>query len=78
MRKPGGNPYCYFSVAADGTVKVDNENSMSGIRDVISDPASNAPTSMYSISGSKLASPSQSNIVIMKNGKDVRKVIVNR
>lgn len=78
VRKPGGNPYCYFSVAADGTVKVDNENSLSGIRDVISDPASNAPTSMYSISGSKLASPSQSNIVIMKNGKDVRKVIVNR
>ena len=79
IRKYGGNYYCYFSVAADGTVKVDNENSLSGIHDVIYSPASNAQTTIYSIDGRKLDSTSSSNVVIMKNGKDVRKVInVNR
>ena len=75
VRKPGGDYYCYFSVAADGTVKVDNENSLSGIHDVIYSPASNAQTTIYSIDGRKLDSTSSSNVVIMKNGKDVRKVI---
>lgn len=78
IRKPGGNYYCYFSVDADGKVKVDNDNSLSGIRDVVSAPASNAPTAIYSIGGRKLATPAHSGVVIMKNGKDVRKVIVNR
>ncbi|MDO5129542.1 MAG: C10 family peptidase [Prevotellaceae bacterium] len=79
VEKPGGKAYCYFSVAADGTVKVDNENSLSGIHDVIYSPASNAPTAIYSIDGRKIDSSSSSNVVIMKNGKDVRKVInVNR
>ncbi len=75
VRKPGGDYYCYFSVAADGTVKVDNENSLSGIHDVIYSPASNAPTAIYSIDGRKIDSSSSSNVVIMKNGKGVRKVI---
>ena len=75
VRKPGGDYYCYFSVAADGTVKVDNENSLSGIHDVIYSPASNAQTTIYSIDGRKLDSTSSSNVVIMKNGKGVRKVI---
>ena len=75
VRKPGGDYYCYFSVAADGTVKVDNENSLSGIHDVIYSPASNAQTTIYSIDGRKIDSSSSSNVVIMKNGKGVRKVI---
>ena len=75
MRKPGGDYYCYFSVAADGTVKVDNENSLSGIHDVIYSPASNASAAIYSIDGRKIDSSSSSNVVIMKNGKGVRKVI---
>ena len=75
VRKLGGDYYFYFSVAADGTVKVDNENSLSGIHDVIYSPASNASAAIYSIDGRKLDSPSSSNVVIMKNGKGVRKVI---
>ena len=78
VRKPGGDYYCYFSVAADGTVKVDNENSLTAIHSVTA-PTSSTPSAIYSLDGRKLDSTSSSNVVIMKNGKDVRKVInVNR
>lgn len=74
VRKKNGLVYSYFSVAADGTVKVDNENSLTGIQSVISAQSPSAPSSIYSLDGRKLASPS-SNVVIMKQGNNVRKVM---
>ncbi|MGM9777576.1 MAG: C10 family peptidase, partial [Prevotella sp.] len=74
VRKPGGNYYCYFSVAADGTVKVDNENSLTAIHSVTA-PTSSAPSAIYSLDGRKVSSSSSSNVVIMKQGNEVRKVL---
>lgn len=74
VRKPGGNYYCYFLVAADGTVKVDNENSLTAIRSVTA-PTSSAPSAIYSLDGRKVSSPSSSNVVIMRQGDMVRKVL---
>lgn len=74
VRKPGGNYYCYFSVAADGTVKVDNENSLTAIRSVTA-PTSSAPSAIYSLDGRKVSSPSSSNVVIIRQGDMVRKVL---
>ena len=73
--KRGGDYCCYCSVAADGTVRVDSENSLRGRHDVIYCPAANASAAIYSIDGRKLDSTSLSNVVIMKNGKGIRKVI---
>ena len=75
VRKPGGDYYCYFSVAADGTVRVDNENSLTGIQSIISAPSQSAPSAIYSLDGRKVTSASSSKVVIMKRGDDVRKVI---
>ncbi|MDO4195629.1 MAG: hypothetical protein Q4D33_05695 [Prevotellaceae bacterium] len=75
MEKPGGNAYCYFSVAADGTVKVDNDNSLTGIRAITTDSAPSSHSDIYSLDGRKVTSASSSKVVIMKRGDDLRKVI---
>ena len=75
VEKPGGNAYCYFSVAADGTVKVDNDNSLTGIRAITTDSAPSSHSDIYSLDGRKVTSASSSKVVIMKRGDDVRKVI---
>ena len=75
VRKMNGLVYSYFSVAADGTVRVDNENSLTGIQSIISAPSQSAPSAIYSLDGRKVTSASSSKVVIMKRGDDVRKVI---
>ena len=71
VRKPGGNPYCFFSIGKDGVVSVDNDNSFTAIHPVIADtPAS--PSSLRFTLGGSNASDSYRGIVVGKGKKYVR------
>lgn len=71
VRKPGGNPYCYFSIGKDGVVSVDNDNSFTAIHPVIADTPASPSSSRFTLGGSN-ASEVYKGIVIGKGKKYVR------
>ena len=68
------NNYLHL-VVADGKVTIDKEPVTSGISQVTVDDMLKSSTSYFNLSGQRLSSPSSGNIVILKQGNNVRKVM---
>lgn len=76
-RVKGGATNNYFRIVIkDGKATIDSEPVTSGISEVTMDGNSKSRTSYYSISGKRITSPASGDIVIKKQGRRVRKVIV--
>ena len=75
-RVEGGkmNNYLHL-VVADGKATIDKEPVTSGISQVTVDDMLKSSTSYFNLSGQRLSSPSSGNIVILKQGNNVRKVM---
>lgn len=72
----GGSMNNYLRVViADGKVTIDKEPVTAGITDVKVDDAESSRTSIFNLAGQHTTSSYIGNIVIKKNGKNVRKVM---